>query len=141
MLSPTICGFRPDAFHSLSAGRTISFGLRHALAGSPKPPTASSSLRPPIQAHFVTDWWFTFSCSPPGVIAPMQLLSVTGPTVSARSGTFTLLFRCALRRTRVRHPAARPQFPHIIPPFHHSTIPPFQHPASFHHSTFPSFHL
>src|SRR3989442_1253511 len=28
-----------------------------------------------------------------------QLLSVTGPTVSARSGTFTLLFQCALRRT------------------------------------------
>ena len=47
----------------------------------------------------VTDWSFTSSCSPPGVIAPAQLLSVTGPTVSARSGTFTLLFKCALRRT------------------------------------------
>ena len=29
----------------------------------------------------------------------MQLLSVAGPSVSARSGTFTLLFQCALRRT------------------------------------------
>jgi hypothetical protein len=29
----------------------------------------------------------------------MQLLSVTGPTVLARSGTLTLLFQCALRRT------------------------------------------
>src|SRR5258707_11639101 len=35
----------------------------------------------------------------PGGMAPMQLLSVTGPSVSARSGTFTLLFQCALRRT------------------------------------------
>src|ERR1022692_481133 len=29
----------------------------------------------------------------------MQLLSVAGPSVSARSGTFTRLFQCALRRT------------------------------------------
>ncbi len=34
-----------------------------------------------------------------GEIAPRQLLSITGPTVSARSGTLTLLFRCAFRRT------------------------------------------
>src|SRR3989442_6480858 len=78
---------------------SILFGLRRALAGSPEPPTESSSLCPPIRADGVTDWWFTSSCSPPGDMAPMQLLSVTGPTVSARSGTFTLLFQCALRRT------------------------------------------
>ena len=47
----------------------------------------------------VTDWSFTSSCSPPGVIAPAQLLSVTGSSVSARSGTLTLLFKCAFRRT------------------------------------------
>ena len=42
---------------------------------------------------------FSSSCSPPGGIAPAQLLSVTGPKVMARSGTFTLRFKCALRRT------------------------------------------
>jgi len=30
---------------------------------------------------------------------PAQLLSVTGPTVSARSGTLTPLFKCAPKRT------------------------------------------
>ena len=62
--------------------------------------------RRPNRVHFdplsricVTDWSFTSSCSPPGVIAPMQLLSVSGSSVSARSGTFTLLSNCALRRT------------------------------------------
>src|SRR5207247_3098073 len=104
ILSPTICGSRPDAFHSLNAGRTISFGLRRALASSPEPPTESSSLWPPLRTVPVTDWWFTSSCSPPGVIAPMQLLSVTGPTVSARSGTLTLLFQCAFRRTSADFP-------------------------------------
>ncbi len=42
---------------------------------------------------------FSSSCFPPGGIAPAQLLSVTGPKVMARSGTFTLRFKCALRRT------------------------------------------
>jgi len=49
----------------------------------------------PKRVHFaavnyrrlVTAWNFSSSCSPPGVLAPMQLLSDTGPTVSARSGT------------------------------------------------------
>ena len=36
--------------------------------------------------------------------APMQLLSVTGLAVSARSGTLTLLFQCALRRTTADRP-------------------------------------
>jgi hypothetical protein len=36
--------------------------------------------------HRVTAWSFSSRCSPPGVIAPMQLRSDTGPTVSARSG-------------------------------------------------------
>ena len=51
------------------------------------------------EADFVTDCSFTSSCSPPAGMAPAQLLSVTGPTMSARSGTLTLLFKCALRRT------------------------------------------
>ena len=70
--------FSTRRVHFLCAGRTILFGLHLLLAGSPKPPTESSSHRPPMQADFVTDWWFTSSCSPPGDIAPMQLLSVTG---------------------------------------------------------------
>jgi hypothetical protein len=104
ILSPTLCGPRPDALHSLNAGRSIGFGLHPAIGGLPRPPTESSSLCSSSWKNGVTDWWFTSSCSPPGSIAPMQLLSVTGPTVSARSGTFTLLFQDALRRT-----AARPQ--------------------------------
>jgi hypothetical protein len=63
-----------------------------------------------VGLHFrrpvVTDWSFTSSCSPPGGIAPMQLLSVTGPKVLARSGTFTLPFMSALRRTRKHRPGA-----------------------------------
>ena len=78
-------------------------GFASSLAGSPKPPTESSSLWASAWRPGVTDWSFTSSCSPPGDIAPMQLLSVTGPTVSARSRTFTSLFKCALRRTRARH--------------------------------------
>ena len=35
----------------------------------------------------------------------MQLLSVIGPTVSAKSGTFTLLLQCALRRTTAGGPS------------------------------------
>jgi len=88
--------------HSLYAGHTILFGLRLSLAGSPTPPTESSSRwRPPLAAG-VTDWSFASRCSPPGGLAPMQLRSATGPSVSARSGTLTLLFCCALRRTRGR---------------------------------------
>ena len=56
----------------------------------------------PVLGSGVTAWSFTSRCSPPGGMAPMQLRSVTGPTVSARSGTCTLLSRSALRRTRAR---------------------------------------
>jgi hypothetical protein len=49
--------------------------------------------------HRVTAWSFSSRCSPPGGIAPMQLRSDTGPTVSARSGTLTPLSLSALRRT------------------------------------------
>jgi hypothetical protein len=49
--------------------------------------------------HRVTAWSFSSRCSPPGDIAPMQLRSDTGPTVSARSGTLTPLSLSALRRT------------------------------------------
>ncbi len=52
---------------------------------------------------------FGYCCSPPGDLAPMQLRSDTGPTVSARSGTFTPLSAIALRRTPAAlRAAARP---------------------------------
>ena len=91
--------FSTSRVHSLSAGSTISFGLHHSLADSPEPPTESSSRCPPVWADGVTDWSFASRCSPPGGVAPMQLRSAIGPTVSAKSGTCTLLFRCAFRRT------------------------------------------
>jgi len=46
---------------------------------------------------FSTDYPFTFSCSPRG-IAGSQLLSVTDGKLRQR-GTFTLLFKCAPKRT------------------------------------------
>ena len=53
-------------------------GVRYSLASSPVQPTESSS-------HYITDWPFTSSCSPPG-LAATQLLSVTGRRMSARKG-------------------------------------------------------
>ena len=96
--SPTLCGSRPDALHSLCAGRTILFGLRHFARRLAR--TADRiEFTGLCVSRRVTDCSFTSSCSPPGGIAPAQLLSVTGPSVSARSGTFTPLSMCALRRT------------------------------------------
>ncbi len=59
---------------------------------------AESSLCRRVQERdFSTDYPFTFSCSPRG-IAGSQLLSVTGGKFRQR-GTFTLLFKCAPKRT------------------------------------------
>ncbi len=52
-----------------------------------------------LDRHGVTAWSFSSRCAPPGGMVPMQFRSDTGPTVSARSGTFTLLSMSALRRT------------------------------------------
>src|SRR5262245_20896173 len=99
MLSPTTRGASTAAFHSLCAADTILFGLRSCARK-----LASTTGR--IEFTFwqydcqgVTAWSFLSHCSPPGVIAPMQLCSNTDLTVSARSGTFTLLSKSALRRT------------------------------------------
>ena len=75
------------------------FGLRLSLAGSSE---TADRIEFTLSGNpdLVTDWLFISSCSPPGGIAPAQLLSITGLSVSARSGTYTLLFRSALRRTR-----------------------------------------
>jgi hypothetical protein len=74
--SAVLCPTRSTA---LNAGRSISFGLRLYLAAA-RTAYRMSSLCPPHRTDAVTDWWFTSSCSPPGV-APMQLPSVTGSTV------------------------------------------------------------
>jgi len=58
--------------------------------------------------HGVTAWSFLSRCSPPGVLAPMQLRSNTGLTVSARSGTSTPLSMSALRRTGRPAPLTAP---------------------------------
>ncbi len=70
--------FSASRTHSLSAGSSISFGLRRSLEDSPEPQTESSSRWPPHSAALVTDWSFASRCSPPGGIAPMQLRSATG---------------------------------------------------------------
>ena len=102
------CGSQPDAIHSLSAGRTISFEL-HRFARRLAKTADRIEFTCLCVSRRVTDCSFSSSCSPPGGIAPAQLLSVTGPKVMARSGTFTLRFKCALRRTSadisVRHRA------------------------------------
>ena len=45
-------------------------GFASSLAGSPKPPTESSSLWTSAWRPGVTDWSFTSSCSPPGGYRP-----------------------------------------------------------------------
>ena len=84
--------------HPATAGRTISFGLRCFARRLAK--TADRiEFTCLCVSRRVTVCSFSSSCFPPGGIAPAQLLSVTGPKVMARSGTFTLRFKCALRRT------------------------------------------
>ena len=61
------------------------YGLRHCYAGSPVPPTETSS-RCSLLGIIVTDCLFISSCSPPGVIAPAQLLSITGLQCRPRQG-------------------------------------------------------
>ena len=45
-------------------------GFALSLAGSPEPPTESSSPSAPQRRPVVTDWSFTFSCFPPGGYRP-----------------------------------------------------------------------
>src|SRR6266567_2961370 len=100
MLSPTTCGAPPAAIHSLCAGGTISFGLRSCPSKLASTTGRIEFTWWPHDGHGVTAWSFSSRCSPPGVVAPMQLRSDTGLPVSARSGTLTLLSKSALRRTR-----------------------------------------
>ena len=98
MPSPSICWLPWVALPVLSANDYILFRLRRCPAGSPNQPTESSSL-----CH-VTAWPFSSSCSPPGDIAPMQLLSDIGSVGQTRKRTFTAPIECAFRRTGRRCP-------------------------------------
>jgi len=91
----------------LCAGRSIVFGLRPFARR-----LASTADRIEFTclsvSRRVTDCSFTSSCSPPGGVAPTQLLSVTGPSVSARSGTFTPTVQVRSQARERGHPTAAP---------------------------------
>jgi hypothetical protein len=99
MLSPTTHGAPTAAIHSLSAAGAISFGLRCFASKLASTAGRIEFTMWRINRHGVTAWSFSSRCSPPGGLAPMQFRSDTGPPVSARSGTLTLLSTSALRRT------------------------------------------
>ncbi len=61
-------------------------------------PTESSSQRLPTREVWVTDWSFSFRCSPPR-IAPTQLRFDTARLFAAQERTSTALFSRPLRRT------------------------------------------
>ena len=64
--------------HSLCAGSAILLwaSLLHGQLASPADRTEFTLF--PLSGNLVTDCLFISSCSPPGVIAPTQLLSITG---------------------------------------------------------------
>jgi hypothetical protein len=83
----------------LSAGSTISFGLRQSYAGSPETTDRNGFTF----VLFQEDHCY-------GLVVHFQLLSTRGyrpdavtfgywPSVKAKPGTFTLLFKRAFRRT------------------------------------------
>ena len=83
----------------LALAARLCCGLRRGYAGSPVPPTESRSLCSPCRESLLRTARSFPVALHSGGMAPMQLLSIAGPSVSARSGTFTLLFKRALRRT------------------------------------------
>ena len=67
----------------------------------PTTPTESSSRRLPTREACVTDWSFSFRCSPPR-IAATQLRFDTARFITAQRRTFTALSPRHLRRTERR---------------------------------------
>jgi len=65
----------------------------------PPTPTESSSRRRPSRTVCVTDWSFSFRCSPPRLTAT-QLRFDTSRLFAARKRTLTVLSLLPLRRTR-----------------------------------------
>ncbi len=70
-------------------------------------PTESSSRWGPTMVPHVTDWRFSFHCSPP-CVATTQLRFDTSRLLTARKGTFTPQSVCLLRRTSGNVPVALP---------------------------------
>lgn len=67
----------------------------------PATPTESSSQRLPTPEAWVTDWSFSFRCSPPRV-ATTQLRFDTARLLAAQERTSTALFSRPLRRTSAK---------------------------------------
>ena len=101
ILSPTIgatTGDRPVArrFGSSPIARFAGFVFRSKTR--PSTPTESSSRRLSSGTTCVTDWSFSFRCSPPR-IAATQLRFDTARLFAAQKRTSTALSHCPLRRT------------------------------------------
>ena len=95
--SPTIgvlTGDRPAA----SGFRPASTGFVFHSKTRPPTPTESSSGQQPVRAVGVTDWSFSFRCSPPRLTAT-QLRFDTARFFTARERTSTALSSGLLRRT------------------------------------------
>ena len=75
---------------------------------SPSTPTESSSPRPPAWAVCVTDWSFSFRCSPPR-LAATQLRSDTARLFTAQKPTSTAPSQRLLRRTSADCPQSAAQ--------------------------------
>jgi hypothetical protein len=80
----------------------ILFGLRHYMAGSPEPPTESSSQCNALLASLRYGLVVLFPLLSTRGYSPEAVTFGYWPSVSAKSGTFTLPFRCALSRTMPR---------------------------------------
>jgi len=95
--SPTIdatTGDRPAA----SGFAPAPTGLAFRSKARPSTPTESSSRRRPTRAVCVTDWSFSFRCSPPRITAT-QLRFDTAQFFTAQERTSTALSPRLLRRT------------------------------------------
>ena len=103
--SPTIgatTGDRPAASGFAPAPTGFTFRSK----ARPSAPTESSSRRRPTRAVCVTDWSFSFRCSPPR-LAATQLRFDTARFFTAQERTFTALSPRLLRRTSAGVPPAR----------------------------------
>ena len=101
----------------LAAYRFLTGFAFHSQA-RPPPPTESSSPCPPAWADVVTDWPFSFRCSPPR-IASRQLRFDTSRFFTARKRTLTALSQHHFRRTSADLQSAacrqRPCLPNFQP--------------------------
>ena len=111
ILSPTIgalTGVRPVArrFGSPPIARFAGFVFRSKTR--PSTPTESSSRRLSSGTTCVTDWSFSFRCSPPR-IAATQLRFNTARLFTAQKRTSTAPSHCPLRRTSAGFSRLKPE--------------------------------